>query len=204
MSSTDISFIGLGRMGSELARCLIRNGSKLTVFNRSPDKAEAFKSEANVATSAAEACARSPLTVMCVSDYVCAQSILDDPSVIDALKGRTLLQMSSGSPEDARRSEAWADKHGIGYIDGAIVAYPAGVGTEYAIVMFSGDKTQFEPFQEPLLKLGGRSRYVGRPIGAASALDCACTRARQARAPPRSRAVCVRNDFGQLAAISMR
>lgn len=171
--STDLTFIGLGRMGSALAECFIRSGKSLTVFNRSPDKTTQFEGEARIATSAAEACAQSPLTVMCVSNYEAAQSILDDQEVIAALKGRTLVQMSSGSPEDARRSESWAQSHGIAYIDGAIVSYPAGVGTDGAIVMFSGDKTHFEPHSETLLVLGGRSRYVGRPVGAASALDCA-------------------------------
>ena len=170
---TDITFIGLGRMGSALARCFLRSGKSLTVFNRSPDKTAAFEGDATIAPSAAQACSQSPLTVMCVSDYASAQSILDDVDVIAALQGRTLVQMSSGSPEDARRSEAWAEQHGIGYLEGAIIAYPAGVGTDGAIVMFSGDETLFEPHRKSLLVLGGRSRYIGRPVGAASTLDCA-------------------------------
>ena len=170
---TDITFIGLGRMGSALARCFLQSGKSLTVFNRSPDKTAQFEGEANIAASVAEACEQSPLTVMCVSDYASAQSILDDTDVIGALKGRTLVQMSSGSPEDARCSEVWADQHGIGYIDGGIVSYPAGVGTDGAIVMFAGDEAKFEAHRETLLVLGGRSRYVGRPVGTASALDCA-------------------------------
>ena len=101
---TDITFIGLGRMGSALARCFLKAGKSLTVFNRSPDKTAAFEGDANIAPSAAEACTQSPLIVMCVSDYASAQSILDDADVIAALKGRTLVQMSSGRPEDARRS----------------------------------------------------------------------------------------------------
>ena len=150
---TDITFIGLGRMGSALARCFLQSGKSLTVFNRSPDKTAQFEGEANIAASAAEACEQSPLTVMCVSDYASAQSILDDTDVIGALKGRTLVQMSSGSPEDARCSEVWADQHGIGYIDGGIVSYPAGVGTDGAIVMFAGDEAKFEAHRETLLVL---------------------------------------------------
>ena len=52
----DIGFIGLGNMGAAMARNLIRAGHRLTVYNRSRDKAEALAQDgAIVADSPAEA-----------------------------------------------------------------------------------------------------------------------------------------------------
>ena len=50
-----IAFIGLGKMGSGMARNLIRAGHQLTVYNRSRDKAQGIDGAA-VASSPAEAC----------------------------------------------------------------------------------------------------------------------------------------------------
>ena len=173
MAKSKISVIGLGRMGSALARCFIRNNKAVTVFNRDQKKTAAFKDIAQIATSAAEACQQSPLTVMCVSDYASAESILAEKDVTTALKGRTLVQMSSGTPQDARTSETWANQHGIGYIDGAIITYPAAVGLDGTIVFYAGDEKQYQRHHDELQCLGGKARYVGRAIGAAAVIDCA-------------------------------
>lgn len=172
MTDTEISVIGLGRMGSALAHCFIRHNKSVSVFNRHANKAEPFKDLAKIASSVAEACQMSPLTVMCVSDYSCAESILGGPGVASALRGKTLVQMSSGTPDDARRSEAWAKEHGIGYIDGAIITYPAGVGLDDTIVFYSGNEQRYEHHAEHLACLGGKARYVGEAVGAAAAIDC--------------------------------
>ena len=173
MPTSEISIIGLGRMGSALAQCFIRNDKAVTVFNRDPKKADVFSEVAQISSSAAEACLQSSLVVMCVSDYHSANSILADKDVAAALNGRTLVQMSSGTPQDARNSETWADEQGIRYLDGAIITYPAGVGSEGAIVFYAGDEKHYERHRDHLDCLGGKARYVGRAVGAAAAIDCA-------------------------------
>ena len=173
MVESEVSVIGLGRMGSALAHCFIRNNKSVTVFNRDRKKATDFEGSAQIATSAAEACRHSPLIVMCVSNYHSAESILADKDVTAALKGRTLVQMSSGTPQEARNSEAWADEQGVGYIDGAIITYPAGVGLDGSIVFYAGAEKHYEPYRDVLDCLAGKARYVGPAVGAAAAIDCA-------------------------------
>ncbi len=64
-----IAFIGLGRMGSPMARNLIRAGHQLTVFNRTRQKAEALKKDgARVAASAAEVLAGAEVLVTMLAD----------------------------------------------------------------------------------------------------------------------------------------
>ena len=41
-----------------------------------------------------------------------------------ALRGKVLVQLSSGTPDEAREMESWARPRGIDYLDGAIMNYP--------------------------------------------------------------------------------
>jgi 3-hydroxyisobutyrate dehydrogenase-like beta-hydroxyacid dehydrogenase len=61
-----VSVLGLGLMGSALARALLANGLEVTVWNRSPEKAAEFEGLAPVANSVLEACAASSVIVVCL------------------------------------------------------------------------------------------------------------------------------------------
>ncbi|WP_313958131.1 NAD(P)-binding domain-containing protein [Paenibacillus sp. Y412MC10] len=62
-----MSVIGLGMMGSALAQAFLMEGSRTTVWNRTPDKAETLAAQGAVAAgTVAEAIAASPLIVICV------------------------------------------------------------------------------------------------------------------------------------------
>jgi 3-hydroxyisobutyrate dehydrogenase-like beta-hydroxyacid dehydrogenase len=53
----DVGFIGLGHMGAPMARNLLKAGHRVTVYNRTPGKAEALAREgAQVAGRVADAC----------------------------------------------------------------------------------------------------------------------------------------------------
>jgi 3-hydroxyisobutyrate dehydrogenase-like beta-hydroxyacid dehydrogenase len=173
MKDIHIGVLGLGNMGSALAHCFVANDRPVIVWNRTPAKTESFAGLAIVAKSAAAACEQAELVVMCVADYAAAHSVLESVEVRSALRGKTLVQLTSGTPADARGSEAWARKHGIGYLDAAILNYPAGVGDEDTSIFYSGEKSVFDKFQMELAVLGGMTQYLGDRVGAASALDCA-------------------------------
>ena len=85
----DVSVVGLGTMGSTLARLLLRSGYRVTVWNRTGAKADPLVREgAVVASSAAAAVGASPIVVVCVYDYKAASEILDTKEVASALAGR--------------------------------------------------------------------------------------------------------------------
>lgn len=74
---TDISVIGLGAMGSALARAQIKAGRSVTVWNRSPEKAELLVGDGAVAaTTASEAIAASPVTITYVKSHPQTMEIL--------------------------------------------------------------------------------------------------------------------------------
>jgi 3-hydroxyisobutyrate dehydrogenase-like beta-hydroxyacid dehydrogenase len=116
-------------MGSALARALLHNGDRVTVWNRTSAKAEPLvRDGAVLAPSAASAVSASPVVLVCVEDYNVTRSILGTEEVASAFSGGVLVQLTSGSPQEARDSEVWARERGIDYLDGAIMATPSQIG----------------------------------------------------------------------------
>jgi 3-hydroxyisobutyrate dehydrogenase-like beta-hydroxyacid dehydrogenase len=168
-----VSIVGLGQMGAALARAYINAGHRVTVWNRSPGKAEPFQGQAKVAGTPEQACGESDLTIISLSTYEASDQVLRAPLVAAAARGRTLVQLTSGTPGDARSGAAWASDLGIDYLDGCILAYPSYIGGEQTPVFYSGPRALYERHQATLRVLGGATSHVGEPIGAAAALDCA-------------------------------
>lgn len=171
---SDVSIIGLGAMGSALARALLRGGHRPTVWNRTTAKADPLvRDGASLAADAASAVAGSPVVIVCVDNYEVTRDILSAPDVRPHLSGRVLVQLSTGTPQEARDAERWARDNGGEYVDGAILAYPDQMGTPEATLLVAGAESSFQRCEPLLRSLAGGLTYVGEEAGAASALDCA-------------------------------
>jgi 3-hydroxyisobutyrate dehydrogenase-like beta-hydroxyacid dehydrogenase len=170
---SEATVIGLGAMGTALARCLLCKRS-VTVWNRSPQKVETLKAEgATIALSIADAVAASPIVLICVSDYTATKALLAERDTIEALEGRIVIQLSTGTPAEAAESSAFFTANKALYLDGAIKAYPAGVGTAEAIILLAGTREAFERAGPVLRDLAGDPRYLGENVRAPAALDLA-------------------------------
>jgi 3-hydroxyisobutyrate dehydrogenase-like beta-hydroxyacid dehydrogenase len=170
----EASVIGLGTMGSTLARLLLQKGYHVTVWNRTIAKAKPLvQAGAVLAPNVAAAVSASPIIVICVHDYPATNQILDTKDVIAALAGRILIQLSTGSPQEARGSEVWAREHGAEYLDGAIQVAPSQMGRSDTPILISGAETAFRQSESLLKVLGGNLTYLGEQIGSASAMDLA-------------------------------
>lgn len=171
---SDVSVIGLGDMGAALVRTLLGNGKSVSVWNRTAAKAEPLvKQGAVLAESVATAIGASPVTIVCVTDYEAARRFLETEEVAAVIGGRLLIQLTTGTPQDARDGEAWAKQHDIRYLDGAIMAMPSQVGRPDTTFLVSGPQSVFEQGEPPLRVLAGNLQYVGEEIGAAAAWDLA-------------------------------
>lgn len=173
ISHPPLAVLGLGRMGSALARCFAAAGVPLTVWNRSPAKSDAFAGQAAIAPNAAAAVASNEIIVLSLTDYSAGLEVMDAVAGATPLAGKTLVQITSGTSTDARTTAAWARMHGLGYLDAAILSYPSGVGSAAAIVFYAGDESLWERYRATLALPGGLTRYVGETIGHAATLDCA-------------------------------
>jgi 3-hydroxyisobutyrate dehydrogenase-like beta-hydroxyacid dehydrogenase len=167
---SEITVIGLGNMGSALARTLLENGCTVTAWNRSPEKAAPLVDKGAVlAPSPSTAVTASPIIMVCVTNYAAANRILDE--VAANLSGKLLVQFTTGLPKDARASEAWAHEHGVEYLDCAITGSPSSIGTPSAHILVSGREVVFRKAEPTLRRLASNLDYKGESIGLASAWD---------------------------------
>lgn len=167
--STDVTVLGLGEMGSALARAFVDAGHAVTVWNRTAAKsATLVERGARLAPDATSAVAASPVTVLCLSNYAAAREVLARSDVA----GRTVVQLGTGTPGDARDADAWTRGQGGSYLDGGIAAWPRQVGTPDAGIFLAGPSDEYARHADLLAALGTVS-HVGEPIGNAAALAAA-------------------------------
>jgi 3-hydroxyisobutyrate dehydrogenase-like beta-hydroxyacid dehydrogenase len=167
-----LGVIGLGEMGSALAGALLQAGFSTCVWNRTADKARPIADAGAVlADSPADAAAKSDVLVVCVSNYEIADSLLREPEAEARLKGKTIVQLTTGTPTQGREASAWADALGAEYLDGSIMAFPSQIGTDEALILVCGRESSYEKTGRILEALATQVVYLGTDAGRASALD---------------------------------
>ncbi|MGW7364250.1 NAD(P)-dependent oxidoreductase [Streptomyces sp. NPDC054841] len=169
MTRTKVTVIGLGQMGTALAGAFLDAGHPTTVWNRTPEKADALVARgADRAATVAEAVEAGELVVVCVLDYTAVRELLGP--VAGLLSGRTLVNLTSGSPEQAREEAGWAAGNGIGYLDGGIMTTPPGVGNPANMILYSGSPAALAAHRDTLAVLGDPVG-LGEDAGLASLYD---------------------------------
>jgi 3-hydroxyisobutyrate dehydrogenase-like beta-hydroxyacid dehydrogenase len=169
-----VAMIGLGQMGTALAKLLLGAGMEVYVWNRTGAKSEALAAAgARVAASAADAAQHADVVLLCVFDYPAAVAILSSAGMRQALHGKLLIQLTTGSPQDAKEGAASASAMGAGYLDGAIQVAPEQMGKPDTTILVSGAESDFATGRHVLEVLGGNVVYLGERITAAATMDLA-------------------------------
>ncbi|WP_433402603.1 NAD(P)-dependent oxidoreductase [Streptomyces sp. CA-146814] len=170
-SPTPVTLLGLGAMGTALARTWLAAGHPLTVWNRSPGRgAELAREGARVAATAAEAVAASPLVITCLLDDASVRAALADAD----LTGKDLVDLTTSTPAESRDRAAWANERGARFLDGGIMAIPPMIGVPEAggYVFYSGSREVFDEHRE-VLAVPAATKYVGEEFGLAALYDVA-------------------------------
>lgn len=169
---SSVSVIGLGLMGSSLARTFIENGWKTTVWNRTTDKVYPLVvTGALPATSVTECIRASHLVVICLLNPTAVHEVFEgiDPS---ACVGRILIDYTSGTGHLTRETQGRAMSLSFSaYIRGAILTTPAHVGRPESPFYYAGDELAFRSIQADI-QLLGRPTYVGNDPSSASLQGC--------------------------------
>jgi 3-hydroxyisobutyrate dehydrogenase-like beta-hydroxyacid dehydrogenase len=158
-------------MGQALAARFLKQGHTVTVWNRTPDKSASLVAlGAREAKAAADAIAASDVAVICVLDYAAVSSIID--SAASVLSGRALVNLTNGTPSQARAAAERVAGLGATYLDGGIMATPPMIGGEHALILYSGSQATFDAHVRSLETLGA-AKYLGADAGLASLHDLA-------------------------------
>ncbi|MFC5887013.1 NAD(P)-binding domain-containing protein [Kitasatospora sp. CM 4170] len=170
-AKTPVTLLGLGAMGAALARTWLAAGHPLTVWNRTPARAEPLAAlGAAVAATAAEAVAAGRLVVVCLLDDASVAQALDGAS----LAGRDVVNLVTSTPAQARARAEWVRERGARYLDGGIMAVPPMIGIPAAgpYVFYSGSPGLFAEHRDTLAVPAGTT-WVGEDPGFAALYDVA-------------------------------
>ena len=171
---SDVSMIGLGAMGSALARAFVGAGHRITVWNRTRRKMRPLvDAGASGAANLIDAIEASPIIVVCIDNYAATRALFAKTGPAGHLSGKIFIQLSTGTPREAHDSQVWLEEARAEYIDGAIMPYPDGIGRDDARLLFAGPEQSYEQALPYLKCLGGDLRYLGENIVAAAVLDMA-------------------------------
>jgi 3-hydroxyisobutyrate dehydrogenase-like beta-hydroxyacid dehydrogenase len=168
---SDVTVIGLGAMGSAIARTELQAGHTVTVWNRSADKIDPLVDiGASGSATLLDAIQASSHIFICVDSYATSDNLLNDKNITGYLDGKTFVQIAQGTPTEARSSEDWLSNYGASYLDATIFCFPSMLGDPESIILVGGNQSCYEGVQKYLNPLGGDLRFLGENIGAAAAV----------------------------------
>ncbi len=164
------AWIGLGVMGFPMAGHLAkRGGLAVTVYNRSPGKAEKWQAAHGGATAATpgQAAEDSDFIFACVgNDDDLRQVTLGPEGAFHTMKrGATFIDHTTASAGVARELHAEAKRHGLGFVDAPVSGGQAGAENGILTVMCGGDAADYAK-AEPLIAHYSRMRKLLGPPGA--------------------------------------
>ncbi|MDH6514401.1 3-hydroxyisobutyrate dehydrogenase-like beta-hydroxyacid dehydrogenase [Streptomyces sp. SAI-135] len=163
--NTAVTVIGLGPMGQAMTRTLLAPGRPVTVWNRTASRADGVVAEgATLAATPGAALEASDLVVLSLTDYRAMYDILGGATA--SLAGRTLVNLSSDTPDRTREAANWAAGHGADFLTGGVMVPAPMVGTEASYVYYSGPDRVMEKHRTALAPLG-TPRYLGDDPGLA-------------------------------------
>ena len=162
-----VAVVGLGGMGSRIARRFLDAGHELTVWNRTAAKVEQLvEAGAAAATSPAEAAARSEVVITMVSDPSALQAVTEGPEGVAAGAGSqtTVIEMSTVGPAAVARLASTLSAE---LLDAPVLGSLSEAESGSLSIFVGGEATSFERCRE-LLSVLGSPIHVG-PSGSGAA-----------------------------------
>lgn len=168
-----VAFLGLGAIGTPMARHLAAGPFSLRVWNRSGAKAAAFAAQYGVEHAATPAAAArdADVVITCFPISPDVEGLLDGPSgLLQAMPaGSTLVDCTSGDPATSKRIAARLANQGVGFLDAPVSGGVVGAEAGTLTVMVGGDAATLERVRPALEAFGKRIVHCG-PIGAGDAV----------------------------------
>ena len=160
-----VAFLGLGVMGFPMAGHLARAGHAVTVYNRTPAKAEAWVAEhghARADTPAAAA-ADADIVFACVGNDADLRSVvLGEHGAFQGMKsGAVFVDHTTASADVARELSAQAQQRGLHFIDAPVSGGNLGALNGMLTVMCGGDAAAFDAMRPVALAFAKAVTLLG-------------------------------------------
>ncbi len=168
-----VAFLGLGAIGTPMARHLAVPELDLVVWNRTRSKADAFAASAaaRVADTPAHAAKDRDVVITCFPVSRDLESLLDGPTgLLSTLApGALLVDCTSGDGATSRRIAARLAAQGIDFLDAPVSGGVVGAEQGVLTVMVGGDAHVLDRARPVLERFGKRIVHCGE-VGAGDAL----------------------------------
>jgi 3-hydroxyisobutyrate dehydrogenase-like beta-hydroxyacid dehydrogenase len=163
--SRRVAFLGLGVMGYPMAGHLARAGHQVTVYNRSPAKAQAWVKEygGNSAATPREAAAGADFVFACVGNDDDLRSVVlgADGALAGMQPGAVFVDHTTASAEVARELYAQAQAKGLQFVDAPVSGGQAGAVNGALTVMCGGDAAPFDAMKPAAMAFSKAVTLVG-------------------------------------------
>ncbi len=162
-----VGFIGLGVMGFPMASHIASAGFSVTVYNRSPEKAQRWCQEfsGEPASTPRDAAKDAEVVLTCVGNDSDVESVLLGPEgVLAGLgAGAAIVDHTTTSAHLARRLDAEADEKGVGFVDAPVSGGESGAKNGALSVMCGGAENTFRQVQPVLATYAKTCKLIGGP-----------------------------------------
>ena len=172
MDKPRIAFLGLGIMGSGMARQLLANGFPLTVYNRNPAKSKPFAAEgARVAGSPREAAAQADVIVSMVADDNASRSLWlgENGALASASAGAVCVECSTVTVGWVRELAAAAGARECEFLDAPVTGSKAQAASAELNFLVGGDANTLEKVRPVLAAMSKTIVHLG-PTGSGALL----------------------------------
>ncbi len=164
-----VAFLGLGVMGLPMAGHLALAGHDVTVYNRTPAKAQAWAAEfkGRAAATPREAAAGCDIVFCCVGNDNDLRSVVlgPDGALAGMKPGAIFVDHTTASADVARELYAKAQEKGLAFVDAPVSGGQAGAQNGLLTVMCGGDAAAFETVR-PVAMAFSRAFTLLGPSGA--------------------------------------
>jgi 3-hydroxyisobutyrate dehydrogenase-like beta-hydroxyacid dehydrogenase len=174
-----IGFIGLGLMGKPMAANLLKAGNKVTVWNRTAERAqELISAGATLGKNPREVAAASDFLITMVSDPAALEEVLwghegkNDGAVEGLRSGSIYMDCSTVSAILARKIAAACSERGVKFLDAPVTGGDWGAREGNLVFMVGGDAETLKE-AEPIIGVMGKKWFHLGPTGAGQTVKVA-------------------------------
>ena len=171
-----VGFVGLGNMGSVMARNLLKAGHTVTVYNRTRARAEALRADgAGVAGSPAEAAGGDVAITMLSDDHAVEEAALGAQGLVKATNpGAIHVSMSTISPALSERLRQAHAQAGQGYVAAPVLGRPEAAAAAKLFILAAGPAEALAACRPLFDALGQRTFSLGENPAAANVVKLSC------------------------------
>jgi 3-hydroxyisobutyrate dehydrogenase-like beta-hydroxyacid dehydrogenase len=170
-----VGFLGLGIMGSRMARNLAKRGFEVTVWNRTRRKAEELAAQGmRLAQTPAELASHVDALCTCLADPAAMRQVTFGPEGIlqGIARGKLAIDFSTLSPDDTRALDEAYRAKGVEFIESPVTGSKLGAEKGTLVLMLGGTESVIAR-AEPILAAVSEKQIHCGSVGAGSQVKLA-------------------------------